>query len=327
MMKRFLILILMAALSSSLFVFGQAYDITEIEDSFKAFSEDTASALPLAANMGLNWNDAYSGGFPHFGVGITGGAVLLPIDAFADLYELSGNGSLDQFSAAGLPLPVYTFDGRVGLPVLPMDVGLKFGVISPDMMKIDDFKMGYKMVGFDARWALIKDKGIMPDVSVGAGYTWLSGDISVPAPTQSIDISGDTPWSELTLSDSDVFFKWNSNVLDFKAQVSKKLLILNVSGGMGYSYGFSTAGGGISSGTVQVDGMTISDVQIEQIKDLTGVTVDTSGIDVMSKNNGGSFRLFGGVGMNLFILKIDLGLLYGMPSNTLGMTANARIQY
>ena len=317
----------MVILSSSFYVFGQAYDIAEVESSFKAFSDDTSNALPLAANMGLNWNDAYAGSFPHFGVGLTAGAVLLPIDAFEGIYALTGNGSLDQFPAAGLPLPVYTIDGRIGLPVVPMDVGFKFGALNSDMVDMQDFGMGFKMVGFDARWALIKDKGIMPDVSVGAGYTWLSGDIRVPVPTQSVDISASTPWNQLTLSDSDVFFKWNSNVLDFKAQVSKKLLILNVSAGAGYSYGFSSAGGGISSGTVQVDGMTISDAQITQIEQLTGVSVDTSGVSVISDNNGGSFRLFGGVGLNLFILKIDLGVLYGMPSNTIGMTANARIQF
>jgi len=326
-MKKFTILLLMMTLSSSMFVFGQTYDLTQVKSSFTTFSKDTANALPLAANMGLNWNDAYSGSFPHFGVGLTAGAVLLPVKAFEEIYSLTGNGSLDQFSAAGLPLPVYSFDGRVGIPILPMDVGFKFGVLNPDMIKMQDFKVGFKMVGFDARWALLKDKGIMPDVSVGAGYTWLSGDIRVPVADQTVDISSTGAGNNLNLTDSDIYYNWSSNVLDFKAQVSKKLLILNLSAGAGYSYGFSTAGGGISAGTVDVDGTKINQTQIDQIVALTGVPVDTSGLSVSSDNNGGSFRLFGGVGLNLFILKIDLGVLYGLPSSTVGMTANARIQY
>ncbi len=322
-MKKLSILILAVLLSSSLF----AYDLSDVESSFKTFSDDTSNALPLAANMGLNWNDAYAGKFPHFGVGLTLGAVFLPIDAFEEIYALTGNGTLDQFPSAGLPLPVYSFDGRLGIPILPMDVGFKFGVLNSDMIDLQDFGVGFKMVGFDVRWAFFEDKGIMPDLSVGVGYTWLNGDIRVPVPDQTVDISSTGAGTTLALTDSDVYYKWSSNVFDIKAQASKKLLILNLSAGMGYSFGVSQAGGGITSGTVQVDGTTISDAQIQLIEQMAGVSVDTSGVDVMSKNNGGSFRLFGGVGLNLFILKIDLGVLYGLPSQTVGLTANARIQY
>ena len=63
------------------------------------------------------------------------------------------------------------------------------------------------------------------------------------------------------------------------------------------------------------------------IEAATGLSIDNSGLEIMSKVNGGSFRLFGGVGFNLFLLKLDVGVLYGIPSQTVGLTTNVRFQY
>lgn len=322
-MKKTLILILMIALTASVF----AYNLDDVQASFQTFADETANALPLAASMGLNWNDAYTGSFPHFGVGLTMGAVFLPSEAFEEVYALTGNTSLGDFSQLGIPLPVYSIDGRLGLPVLPMDVGFKFGMLSPDMLSLDTISVGFKMVGADVRWAFLGDKKLLPEVSLGFGYTWLNGDITAPIANQVVDISSSGAGTTLSLEDSDMNFNWSTNVMDFKAQVSKKLLILNLSAGAGYSYGFSTAGGGLTAANVKVDGTTITDSQIAQIEQATGLSVDADGLNVSSDINGGSFRLFGGVGLNILLLKVDLGLVYGLPSQSLGMSANARIQY
>jgi hypothetical protein len=328
MMKKISILFLLITLSTSLF--AQDYDLDDVKSAFQTFADETANALPLAANMGLNWNDAYSGSFPHFGLGITGGAVLLPLAAFEEMYNLTGE-DISSFPDTGIPLPMYAIDGRIGLPILPMDIGLKIGVLDPSVFGEDsDFSAGFLLIGFDARWALLKDKGLMPDVSIGAGYTRMNGNISVPVATQTVDISSVESGligSNLTLSDSRMMFEWGSNIFDLKAQVSKKLLLLNVSAGAGYSYGVSSAGGGLTASTVSIDGNEIDSTDITAIEDATGLTLASDGITVMSENNGGSFRLFGGVGLNLFLLKLDFGVLYGLPSKTVGLTANARIQF
>jgi hypothetical protein len=304
-----------------------AYDLADVEDSFKSFADETAQALPLAANMGLNWNDAYSGNFPHFGVGLTAGAVFLPSEAFEQFSSITGESGLEDFSSLGVPLPMYSLDARLGIPLLPMDIGVKFGALNPETIPLDSISVGFQMVGIDARWAVMEGKGPLPEISLGVGYTWLSGDIISPIDSQTVDISGTGTGTELVLSDSDMYYKWSSNILDFKAQVSKKLLIMNLSAGAGYSYGISEAGGGISAATVTVDGHEITQSEISQLEDATGVSIDDGGLSVMSKINGGSFRVFGGVGFNLFVLKLDVGLLYGVTSQTMGMTTNVRIQY
>ncbi|MDC7232106.1 MAG: hypothetical protein PQJ58_02650 [Spirochaetales bacterium] len=323
-MKKSIIIILLLALGSSLYA---QYNLDDVTDSFQVFAEETAKALPLAANMGLNWNDAYSGKFPHFGVGLTAGAVFLPSEAFEDVLALTGTDNLAGMDKLGIPLPVYSFDGRLGLPVIPLDVGFKFGVLNPEMLDLDGMAIGFKMIGGDVRWGILEDKRFRPDVSIGFGYTWLNGDITAPMADQNIDISDTGVGSTLSLRDSDVNYNWSSNVMDFKAEVSKKILILNLHAGAGYSYGFSKAGGGLTASNVYVDDTQISDDQIDQINAATGMSIDPNGLSVLSEINGGTFRLFGGVGLNIFILKIDLGAVYGVSTDTLGLSGNIRIQY
>lgn len=320
-MKKLFIILFLVILTFS--VSAQFSDVDEIKAGFQTFADETANALPLAASMGLNWNDAYSGDFPHFGVGLTLGAVFLPVEAFEEVLEAAGESIPEEISALGIPLPVYTVDARLGLPKLPLDVGFKVGYLDPEWIPAGDFKAGYTMIGGDVRWAILEDKGILPDVSVGFGYTYLSGTVSYPVPDQNFPTDAGT----VTLTDSDMNYNWNSSVFDLKAQVSKKILLLNLSAGAGYSYGLSKAGGGVTAASAELNGNPIDDADIAALEAATGMTFDKDGFSVLSSVNGGSFRLFGGVGLNIFILKIDFGVVYGLPSNTLGATTNVRIQY
>ena len=266
-MKKVLALITISLLTIGT-VTAQDYDLSAVEDSFESFADGVANALPAATNMGLNWNDAYVGGFPHMGIGVTLGAVMLPIDAFEDVYDMTGDGGIDDFSDVGIPLPVYTGDFRIGIPILPMDVGFKFGALNSSMIEVEDLEMEYLMVGGDLRWAIWEDrklKGFRPDLSIGVGYTYLKGNITVPIDDQAVDVSDVPGLSTMNITDTEMFFEWGSSVLDLKAQISKQVLILNLSAGAGVSYGWSHAGGGITGSNVDVDGVEITSSQIDLI--------------------------------------------------------------
>ncbi len=323
-MKKILILLIILALSVP--VFSQSLD--EVEASFQTFSDETASVLPLMTNLGLNWNDAFSGGFPHFGVGLTTGAVVIPLEAFNDIMDLTGSsGDLDALSAmGGVPLPMYTVDARVGIPILPLDVGVKVGMLDTrDFLDSADLYVNYTMFGADVRYSVIKGNALIPEVSVGAAYTYLDGGISIPLSqtAQSVTIGSDV----VELSESEMLFNWNANVVDLKAQVSKKILALSLSAGAGYSYGFSSAGGGIQAGDVTLNGSPATDAELAALTTMAGVTINNEGVLVDAENNGGSLRLFGGVGLNILLLKIDFGAVYGIPSGALGLSSNVRIQF
>lgn len=324
-MRKFGLILILAILPFALA--AQTYNIDSIEEAFETFAEETAEALPMMGGMGLNWNDAYTGGFPRFGVGVTGGAVIIPIAAFEDVYELTGDDSLEDLSSIGIPMPMYTVDGRIGIPVLPMDVGIKVGIINSSMVELSGVSLGYTMFGGDVRWAILEGNALLPKLSVGLGYTYLKGEVVVPVPDQTVDVSSTGAGNDLVIDDSDMLFDWNVNMVDLKVQASKKLLILNLSAGLGYSYGTTSAGGGITNGTVSLDGTTLTDADIQTIEDATGVSVGNKGILIDAKNNAGSLRVFGGVGLNIPIVKIDLGLNYAIPAQTMGISGNARIQF
>lgn len=307
-----------------------------MEDSFSQFSSDVAESLPFASTIGLNWSDARVRGFPHFGIGLSVGAVMVPKEAFTDLAS-SLNFDLPSEltdSELGVPLPGYTVDARIGLPFLPFDIGLKLGKIPSDVFKDSAYSVDYTLAGFDIRTPIIKQNLLLPAVSVGVGFNYLSSTISTSASTglaQSIDLS-DYGLDDLTFTDPEIAFQMESKVIDFKIQASKTLLIFTPYVGLAYSYGWSTAGGGVLA-DVLYNGSPITQTDIDTINaalDAAGIArPDLSSTEVLvsSDNKGGAFRAFGGLSVNLFILKLDLSGMYNVNTKSLGANINARIAF
>ena len=77
-MKRLFVLMVLFMLVFSFSATAQNVD--EIIGAFEDFADDAAPSIPMLADVGLRWSDAYIGGFPHFGVGATVGFVVVPMD-------------------------------------------------------------------------------------------------------------------------------------------------------------------------------------------------------------------------------------------------------
>src|SRR6056297_4041328 len=264
--------------------FGQVA-FSNLEGSFSTFSDDIAEALPQASTTGLTWSDARVRGFPHFGVGLSFGAVMMPKDAFEDLAAgLNVDLPSSMVSDLGVPFPAYAIDGRVGIPFLPIDIGAKLGVLTPGMSESlgGDTAADYMLAGFDVRYPILKGRLLMPAVSVSAGYNYLSGGIntsvsgtnweSFTADSDNSDLNDIL--SELTLSDPNLRFAWKTHSLDFKVQASKNLLIFTPYAGGAYTYGWSQAGGGISA---DIDYGTYSASELKVALDTVGYEADVSG--------------------------------------------------
>jgi len=342
-MKRFIIIFSLLALVS-VPAFSQV-DFQDFEDAFSGFSGEVAQSLPYASTIGLTWSDATVRGFPHFGAGISAGAVTIPQKAFNDVATQLGDGfpSDMDFSDWGLPFPGYTIEGRVGLPILPFDVGAKFGTITPTMAKSieksTDVATNYTMGGFEVRMPIIKQKLLIPSISLAAGYTFLTGGVSTSIdglPTEfSADTGNDTLNTELqklSFENPKLRFEWETSVIDFKVQASENLLIFTPYAGMGYSYGISSAGGGLETQLLYND----EEITQEQIDDIKGAfeaadkeapELDKEkGITVKEPTKGGTMRAFGGLSVNLLILKLDLTAQYSFLTKSFGATLGARIQ-
>jgi hypothetical protein len=318
--------------------FGQV-TIADMEGYFSTFSADVAESLPGVSSTGLTWSDAKVRGFPHFGVGVSLGAVMIPKDAFvtlADSLYIELPTEITD-SEIGVPLPAYAVDARVGLPFLPFDVGAKLGMLTPEMSESlgGDISADYMLAGFDLRFPIIKGGLALPSISVSAGYNYLSGGVntsvsgtgdfltSISIPTEII-ANGAT----ISYTDPDVRFQWQTHAMDFKLQASKGLLIFTPYIGGAYSYGWSQAGGGIASD------LTVNSVNDYDLDDVSAALeaagydfeLDDDSFSILSDATGGSFRAFGGLSVNLFILKLDLNGQYNFTTQSLGGGLNVRIQ-
>lgn len=332
-------LLLLALVTSP--VAAQTISYEDFEDGFKSFASDLASGLPLNATIGNTWSDAYIGrllgGAPHFGVGMTIGASTLPFDTvdqvFTDL-GLDMPSDLESFSSYGVPFPAYTADVRLGGFGLPFDFGVKLGGLNSGMFASAPFDFEYLLAGADIRFALVEEEGPKPDVSIGIGYNYLYGEIVVPdvfGSTYSFEIpdgSGDT----LAFEDPDLAFNWGASVIDLKAQVSKEVLILRPFAGFGASYSTAQAGGGLRSRLLK-NGVPVTQGEIDAIEDQfadAGVAIPEldaeEGISVVSDVSGWGFRVFGGLGFNILLLKMDLSLGYDFLGQNLQAALGARVQ-
>lgn len=340
-MKKFFILLIILIVGVSGAFAQIAFDT--MEDSFTTFSSDVAESIPFASTIGLNWSDATVRQFPHFGVGLTVGAVTMPKEAFVDLANSLNFTLPDEIndSNIGVPIPGYSLEGRIGGLILPFDIGIKLGFIPQDTFEDVDVAVDYTLVGFDIRTPIIKQNLLLPSIALSVGYNYLNSGIETSVSGTGLDsFSGtstgnsllDAELDKLTFTDPNVRFQMESSVIDFKLQASKTLLILTPYIGMGYAYGWSTAGGGISS-SVNYDGSPITADQISVINDafaaasLGAPELTEDGIVVSSESDGGAFRAFGGLSVNLFVLMLDLNAMYNINTASLGASANVRIAF
>ncbi len=341
-MKRTLcaIIVFLAAVGA----FAAPLSYNDFKDAFSTFADDAANSLPFNALIGLNWSDAYIGQFPHLGFGLTLGMTTIPVDAVTDMMDSLGTTlptDADIIEKIGFPIPSYTAEIRIGGFSLPFDVGFKLGWIPKDFAEnlTGDFSVDYLLVGGEVRYALVKENVALPTVSVGLGYSYMKGKVLVNG-----IYDGDFPIAQvpgvgvghtLSISNPALNFEWGTSVIDLKVQVSKKILIITPFIGLGAAYGASSVDGGLTS-QLLYDGTPINQAQIDQIiqafelagQDVPDELKEGTGVVVHAKSpSGWAVRTFGGIGFNLFILKLDLCGMYNFTSGSYGLTLNGRIQF
>ena len=325
----------------------------EYETSIQNFADGVANSLPLNSSVGLTWSDSHIGQFPHLGLGVTIGASTVPylavqpvleeLDLAADLEASELFSFVEQF---GAPLPAYTAEARLGGFILPFDIGVKLGTIPEGVDTtglLPGFDIEYFLAGADVRLRLIEERGLLPELSVGAGYNYLDaqlglqglagGDIEI---TSFDDPRTLTTTEDITLSLTDpvLEYYWQANIIDVTAQLSKNLLLFTPYIGFGAGLGFGSAGGGLSSSLINDGGLTeedfaeINDV-LAQIPDAPTIPVfDNTGFQVTADMPAGwAFRVYGGTSINLLILKLDITAMYDFIGQNYGVTIGTRLQF
>ena len=322
-------------------------DYNDLEQSFAEFSEGVASTLPFNALVGLNWSDAHIKNFPHFGLGATVGATIMPYINLEETLTLLGidptalgdteaAGILEEF---GMPFPSVTVETRIGGFFLPFDFGVKFGFVPEDFdlsVVTEGFALNYFTVGGDIRFRVLKQWYMIPAISVGSGITYVKGSIDIPGILgENIVIEDVGPYS-LEMEDPSLNFNWNTLVGDIKAQMSWDLFLMTPYIGAGAAYSMTaSAGGSIKTKILdRATGDQITQDQIDTILayfDFIGETppdlTDTHILVTSETPAAWAFRIYGGISVNFFILRLDATIMYNISSGGLGGSINARIQF
>lgn len=309
-------------------------DLGVFKGAFEDFSKEFAKSLPMNSTIGLNWSDAYIGQIlplPSVGVGITTGFTTIPLKVLEDLVDdlgLESGSALGDIPSLGVPLPGYAFDARIGGILFPFDVGIKFGTI-PDT-KIGDVEVGYTNVGVDLRYAVLSGGWVMPKVSVGVGYNYLSGSVKAPLGLGDVEIgsvdyddgAGGSGTATVELKDPNIDFDWEAHVFDVKIQVSKQFFVIEPHLGMGASYGRASTNAGFDGDITVKD----AGVDLDQLQSISGVDIDKDSIGISKDVTPFSTRVFGGASLNLPFMRFDLSAMYNLTTGAVGGTLGARIQ-
>ncbi|HEY9595242.1 MAG TPA: hypothetical protein VHE79_12230 [Spirochaetia bacterium] len=334
-MRRVLVVLLVFFAATGAF----AVDYTTFQSNFNTFVQDLSNGAAFNASNGLTWSDA-TGNFPHFGIGLTVGATTIPVgtvSAMATALGITLPSELGYLGQIGLPVPAYTVEARLGGFVLPFDIGLKGGYIPASLCQSmgSPITADFLLIGADVRYQILKDEGFIPGLSLGLGYSYMRENISVSGLTSGITIASISDGSQthdLTMSDPTIEFGAQTNVLEAKLQLSKKLLFLTPYVGGVAAFSFGSSGTGSVQSQLLWGGSPITQQQADAITQYyksngqTPPDFSTTGFSATATTAAGwDFRAYGGLSVNIFFFALDLNASYDITNNAFGAGLNTRI--
>ncbi|MDR0312867.1 MAG: hypothetical protein LBI14_04660 [Treponema sp.] len=311
--------------------------LEQLQNGVAALSEDLAKSLPFNASIGLNWSDAYIGKLipsapPHFGIGISAGLTTMKMSGLDKVASLLG------FTMPDIPLvknkmvlPAYAAEARIGGFFLPFDIGVKFGILPPIPLP-GSLKMNYTLFGADFRWALMEGNVVLPKISIGLGVNYLKGGIGmkVGSGSQFTFNYNSTPYT-LAISQPEVNLLWDTFAVEAKVQFSKSFLIITPYAGFGAGYSWSKAGYEIKTAAT-LNTNPIGQAQKDIIQNylngagLAGIDFTGNGFSSIVKMSGFNVRFFGGLSLNLAVVRLDFTFMYNILDKQIGATFGFRVQ-
>jgi len=269
--------------------------VADFDNALEGFLTEITDALPDSAVVGGTWSDAYIGQLigvpPHFGIGVAAGITRFPVAELSKAVKLTGM----DFPSDTLFLPNAAVEARIGGFILPFDAGVRFGMIPSMNIPGQDISIQYFNIGADVRYALIKGGLVKPDLSLGLGYTYTSGEIGYEfdaAALAGVGAYGSAPGTLATT--------FSTGVIETKLQISKSLVIITPYAGAGLYMAMSKA-------------------------DYTVKTDVASTKDSVEETSYGA-RVFGGLSFNILLLKLDITGMYNVMSQNWGVNLGTRIQ-
>ncbi len=309
-----------------------AQQLEDFEDAFQGFAGDMAGTLALNSTIGSNWSDAYIGGFPHFGAGLAVGAAFANADAAKTLFSAMGGSLPSELESLGVPIPAAVATAKIGIPFLPIDVGVKGGYIPASVGEAINASSGmsvdYTNIGIQVRYAVIKQNVLLPNISIGASYNYQKGSLKAPTGIGDVDFTMTTDQgvdaTTIEVNEPKLALNWTSNIFDFTVQASKRFLFIIPYLGAGLSVGTSSVDGGMAT-TIDTNypgGITALN---NWIAANGGPTISDQGFTYTVDATTPVFRVYGGLSLRILV-DLDLQAMYVPATKSLGASATLRFQ-
>jgi hypothetical protein len=306
---------------------SKATSLDGLKTAFADFAGPMAGGITIDSTAGNNWSDAWIGSFPHYGVGIATGVAFIGIESASSLFKAMGTSFPSELNDIGLPLPTVVGTLKIGLPFLPMDIGIKGGYLPATSLKElleADATGNYANIGIQLRYALVKQSDILPNVSVGAAYDYQKAGIRIAYGKAQSYIYGP---ATVNATQPVLFAGWDSSTVDFTAQVSKRFFFIIPYLGAGCTLGASSVNGGVES-TITTDYPGGIDKLNEYLATIGGPTLSSAGFDIKVAAADPLVRLYGGFSLRAGIFDIiDIQALYVPLTGAFGASFTTRLQF
>jgi len=143
------------------------------QDDFKGLSRDLGLAIsyvPLATAEPLG------GVLPHIDLGVE--ATSTSIDNNASYWTKISNVPGNSSVPSSLVMPKIHL--QVGLPIIPIDLGIVYGEV-PDT--------NIKYTGYEVKWSILQGSTVSPAIALRGAYTTVTGVSDLDISTKSADLS------------------------------------------------------------------------------------------------------------------------------------------
>jgi hypothetical protein len=170
-MKKIFMAVLLLLLIASPVMAKVTFKLPATQEDFKNLSRDLGLAIsyiPLAPAEPLG------GDLPGFDIGVEGTGVLINKNASYLQNSVTNPSNIPS------TIPEAKAHVQVGLPIIPIDLGIVYGV-APDT--------DVKLVGYEIKWAFLPGSTVTPAVAIRGAYTKLSGIDVLDISTKSLDLS------------------------------------------------------------------------------------------------------------------------------------------
>ncbi|MEJ5284490.1 MAG: hypothetical protein WHS77_05505 [Brevinematales bacterium] len=315
------ILVILSLLVFAGYVYSSDFDVmtNDLSGVLKKSAEKISGEMKK--HMGFftgsgNITPVNTSGFPGFKFGLGGGLMLNSVffqvmanPAYLDASDSKNEGGLGDLSKAMaiFPIPYNEVYGKIGIPLLPLDVGLRLGYMPRLEFGDTEAKVGADQFhfGVEGRYLIFKDPTGILKVDSRLSIDFDYGNVLLSGTTSQAAYANDTVIGTNKVT-ATMSYSWGGSSIGLKIIGAADLMFVSIFGGIGLN---------LNIGEVNTKLGVKSDFTPAPLLPLTSQTYEITGESKMGYDIFDMRLLIGG-----HLLFIDFGYEYGILSGDMAFT-------